>query len=132
MPDIKGTTRAMTLFLRTFRTSPTGPAPADWPSPAIMRKWLRRPGFRRALTSVRETLRFQSDFQVSNAATRAARKLCADDADLSTHDLGRLLRLSHLRHRFANHDHADPDATATQAMPRDDDNDDAPEADGLT
>jgi hypothetical protein len=28
MPDIAGTTRAQTLFFRSFRTSPTSPAPA--------------------------------------------------------------------------------------------------------
>src|SRR4051812_31520284 len=101
MPDVIGTTRAQTLFLRAFRTSPTGPAPADWPAPAILRKWLRKPAFRRALATIQETLQIQSDFQLSRAANAASRKLLADDADLTTHDLGRLLRLAHLRQRFA-------------------------------
>jgi hypothetical protein len=109
MPDITGTTRAQTLFLRAFHTSPTGPAPADWPSPAILRKWLRKPAFRRALATIQETLQFQSDFQLSRAANAAARRLLADDAELTTHDLGRLLRLAHLRQRFSPAG-ADPDA----------------------
>jgi len=33
MPRITGTTDAQTTFLRAFRHNPTGPAPADWPTP---------------------------------------------------------------------------------------------------
>lgn len=43
MPDIPGTSRAQTLFLRAFRKSPTGPTPDQWPSPAILRRWRRKP-----------------------------------------------------------------------------------------
>jgi hypothetical protein len=132
MPNVTGTTRAQTLFLRAFRTSPTGPAPADWPTPAILRKWLRKPAFRRALATIQETLHFQSDFQLASAATTAARKLLTDDAHLTTHDLGRLLRLAHLRHRFAP---ADPDAPSTPNDHRDNqdtDEDDDPAFAGIT
>jgi hypothetical protein len=80
-----------------------------------MRKWLRRPTFRQALNSVRATLHYQADFQVSNAASRAARKLCADDTTLSPNDLGRLLRLSHLRQRFATDTDHDPHANSNGA-----------------
>jgi hypothetical protein len=118
MPDIAGTTRAQTLFLRSFRTSPTGPAPADWPSPAILRKWLRKPAFRRTLATIRQTLQFQSDFQLASATTTAARKLLTDDANLTNHDLGRLLRLAHLRQRFAD---PDPNAPTTPNEHRDHD-----------
>ena len=115
MPNVQGTSRAQTLFLRSFRASPTGPAPADWPSPAVLRKWLRKPAFRAALASIRQTLQFQSDFQLANAATAAARKLLADDTPLTTHDLRQLLHLAHLRQRFTDA----PDPT------RADDDDDA-------
>src|SRR5687767_4406387 len=99
MPDIKGTTRAQTRFLRAFRSSPTGPAPA------LLRRWLRRPAVRAAPPSVRHALRFLADLQISNAATRAAQKLAAaDDADLTPSALEKLLRLSHLRQRFQAED----------------------------
>jgi len=137
MSNITGTTRAQTLFLRAFRTSPTGPKPADWPSPAVLRKWLRKPAFRRALATIQETLRFQSDFQLASAATTAARKLLTDDAALTTHDLGRLLRLAHLRQRYADTHDTDTAAAAAAAAvaaaaaarTNDDANDPEPDAD---
>ena len=101
MPDFTGTTRSQTLFLRAFRTNPAGPPPSDWPSPAILRKWLRKPAFLAALRTLQEALRFQTDFHLANAATQAARKLASDDAELTTQDLNRLLRHAHLRQRFA-------------------------------
>jgi DNA-directed RNA polymerase specialized sigma24 family protein len=75
MPRVDGTTNAQTTFLRAFRTNPAGPAPADWPSPAILRRWLRRPAFVRALTSLREALRFRAQFHLANAANQAAEVL---------------------------------------------------------
>ncbi|MGA2499465.1 MAG: hypothetical protein ABSH20_17125, partial [Tepidisphaeraceae bacterium] len=42
-----------------------------WPAPAILRRWLRQPPFLRALNSLLETLRFQSDFQLATAAVNA-------------------------------------------------------------
>src|SRR6266511_4049039 len=36
MPDIKGTTRAQTIFLRAFRDNPLGPPPDAWPTPAVL------------------------------------------------------------------------------------------------
>ena len=121
MPRINGTSRRQTLFLRAFRTNPAGPAPADWPSPAILRKWLRKPAFIAALRSVQAALRFQTDFQLSSAANNAARRLANHDADLTTQDLNRLLRHAHLRQRF-NLDPADIDKP-THARDNDDDND---------
>jgi hypothetical protein len=100
MPRVPETTDRQTLFLRAFRTNPAGPDPADWPSPAILRRWLRKPAFIAALRSVQTALRFQTDFQLSSAANNAARKLAHHDADLSTQDLNRLLRHAHLRQRF--------------------------------
>ncbi len=53
MADIEGTTRAQTKFLRACAKSPCG-IPADQiPDAAALRRWMRRPGFRRALPRVR-------------------------------------------------------------------------------
>ena len=100
MPRIKGTSHAQTIFLRAFRNSPTGPQPTDWPSPAILRRWLRRPTFRQALQSVQETLRLQADFHLTNAATKAAQQVESQHDAFTTQDLTRILRLSHVRQRF--------------------------------
>src|ERR1044071_1098054 len=100
MPRIEGTTNAQSTFLRSFRSSPTGPAPSDWPTPAILRRWLRRPSFRKSLSSVQRALHFQADFHLASAATQAASRFATHDSGLSTQDLERLLRLSHLRQRF--------------------------------
>ena len=109
MPRIRDTTDRQSFFLRSFRTSPTGPAPKDWPSPAILRRWLRRPGFRRALDTVLAALRFQADFHLQTAATHAANKIATasttQDSALRTQDLkplADLMRLSHIRQRFSN------------------------------
>ena len=75
MPRIEGTTNAQTAFLRAFRTNPSGPLPGDWPSPAILRRWLRRPAFGRALASLREAMRFRAQFHLANAANQAAEVL---------------------------------------------------------
>jgi len=104
MPRITGTTDAQTTFLRAFRHNPTGPAPADWPTPTILRRWLRRPAFLAALNSLHQTLRFQVDFHLATAAARAAAAFTAQP-ELTTQDLSRLLRLAHLRDRFASTTH---------------------------
>jgi hypothetical protein len=101
MPRITGTTDAQSTFLRAFRHNPAGPAPADWPHPAILRRWLRRPAFLTALNSLHQTLRFQVDFHLATAAARAAAAFTAQP-ELTTQDLSRLLRLAHLRDRFAS------------------------------
>ena len=100
MPDIQGTTRAQTLFLRAFRKSPTGPPADQWPSIADLRRWLRKPGFRAALRSLQETLHFHADFHLAMRAAHAAQNLGTQDSGLSIQDLTHLLRLSHLRQRF--------------------------------
>jgi hypothetical protein len=101
MTTIPGTTKTQTIFLRAFRNSPSGPDPADWPSPAILRRWLRRPGFRAALNSLREAFRFQADFQLAASANQALKNLPAQQAPLNIADINRLLRISHLRQRFS-------------------------------
>ncbi|MFI5380980.1 MAG: hypothetical protein ACHRHE_16905 [Tepidisphaerales bacterium] len=105
MPD---TTRAQNVFLRAFRLQPAGPNPDQWPSPAILRRWLRRPTFRRALASIQDTLRIQSDFHLATAATRASAQLASlrdpspDQTQSESLDtVESILRLAHVRQRFA-------------------------------
>ena len=125
MPRVRETTDRQTLFLRAFRTNPAGPDPADWPSPAILRRWLRKPAFIAALRSVQTALRFQTDFQLSSAANNAARKLAHHDADLTTQDLNRLLRHAHLRQRFnLDQDVAKPTHNRNNGDDDDDDHND--------
>lgn len=101
MPDIPGTSRAQTLFLRAFHTNSTGPAPDQWPNPSILRRWLRKPAFRRALLSLLQTLRFQADFTLAAAASSASQSLAGPaDAD-NIARLSSLLRLSHQRQHAA-------------------------------
>ncbi|HEV8607273.1 MAG TPA: hypothetical protein VGQ99_18180, partial [Tepidisphaeraceae bacterium] len=102
--------RAQNLFLRSFLTNPAGPAPADWPTPGILRRWLRKRGFIKALESLKSTLRFQSDFLLTSAATAALRTLdlLTASPDQARHTLN-LLRLSHLRQRF--------ESTSTTPLP---------------
>lgn len=118
MPDIKGTTRAQTIFLRSFRKEPFGPGAEHWPSVAVLRKWMRKPGFLAAMKSVREALRYQADFQLLSAAASAAHVLhttvSAGDHEMQQAQLkgmSGLLKLAHLRERFA--------PPETKATPRD-------------
>jgi hypothetical protein len=102
MPRIPATTNAQSTFLRAFRTSPTGPAPDQWPSPAVFRRWLRRPAFATALRSLRDALRTQADFHLASAAAQAVQGL-ATQPELAPQDfrrLAELLRLAHQRQRF--------------------------------
>jgi hypothetical protein len=107
MPNVTGTTRAQTTFLRAFKTRPAGPPPEQWPSASLLRKWLRRRAFRVALRSLRDTHRFQTDFHLAAAASAAALKLAASqNSALAPDDLksiAQLLRLAHLRERFPTH-----------------------------
>jgi hypothetical protein len=105
MPRINGTTNAQSKFLRAFRTHPFGPPPEDWPSPAILRRWLRRPGFHRAFLDLRTAIRMQADFHLAATSATAAHRLAqrataSQDSGLSTQDYLHALRLAHLRQRF--------------------------------
>jgi hypothetical protein len=103
MPRIKGTTSTMNMFLRAFREHPAGPPPEQWPSPAILRRWLRRPAFQRALISLRKVLQFRAEFHLAAAAAHAAHTLHATAPTQESQSHKRLidlLRLSHLRQRF--------------------------------
>lgn len=72
MPRIHGTTNAQSAFLRTFITNPTGPQATDYPAPAILRRWLRRPTFRQAIDSLQHTMEDEIDLHLAQAARSAA------------------------------------------------------------
>jgi hypothetical protein len=109
-------TRAQQNFLAAFTQNPTGPVPAEWPSPGVLRRWLKDKRFRKSLTALRDAIRFQTDFHLAAAASTAARAVqttlnpavvdpTTDPAALA--DLAKtlksltdLLRLAHLRERF--------------------------------
>ncbi len=59
MSNLPNTSRTQTEFLRAFRKYPDGPPPSKWPTPSVLRRWLRRPGFRRALATLRHALTTQ-------------------------------------------------------------------------
>lgn len=77
MSNIPGTTRLQTKFLRSFLRNPAGPPPQDWPAPALLRRWLRRPTFRAAFTSLRKTARLQLATQTLLASLASAQHLHA-------------------------------------------------------
>ena len=109
MTTLKGTTRAQTFFLRSIKTSASGTLEAKWPSPVILRRWLRKPGFLSAMRSVRAALWYQADFQLLAAAAAAAQELQSTVAGGNFEEqarqlaaLGNLIKLAHLRQRFAS------------------------------
>src|SRR5262245_51172630 len=107
MPNITGTTRVQSIFLRALRDDPNLD-PNYWPSPFLFRKWIRRPAFRQALLSLRAADCFRSAILLSQTASRASLLLQAhimgtDDFDLDEHQVAEytnLLRLSHAAERL--------------------------------
>lgn len=81
MPIIAETTDTQSAILRAFRAFPGGPPAELWPSPAILRRWLRRPGFRKAFQSIQQTLQTETEFHLAAAATAAARRLVCETED---------------------------------------------------
>jgi hypothetical protein len=115
MTNLRGTTRAQTIFLRSLKTSSSGALDAQWPSPVILRRWLRKPGFLHAMRSVRSALWYQADFQLLAAATSAAQALQTTIAGGNYEEqtrqlaaLGNLIKLAHLRQRFASASDPEP------------------------
>jgi hypothetical protein len=108
MPDMKNTTRAQTLFLRAFRQDPAGPPANEWPSPVVLRRWLKRPGFCGAMNSILRAMRYKADFHLTAAAASGANLLHGavlggDPSEARKHieSLIHLLRMNHIRQRFA-------------------------------
>src|SRR5512141_1716787 len=75
MPRIPGTNNQQSAFLRALIKSPDAPPPEVWPKPVIFRRWLRKPGFRAAMDSLRDSLRYEADLHLAYAARNAARAL---------------------------------------------------------
>jgi hypothetical protein len=102
MPVATRITTRQSIFLRSLLNS--APDPTAWPSPTILRRWLRRPAFLRALDTLRLALNYASDLLVAYAASSAALALHQpQDPDAKTdHQKSKLdlIRLSHLRQRF--------------------------------
>jgi hypothetical protein len=127
MPNVTGTTRAQTNFLRAYAKNSDGP-PADlWPSPAVFRKWLRRPRFARALESILAAVRYQTDLHLAHAACNTAKHIAhaaasppaTKDQPPGSKDLAPLLlRLHHLRQRFPAHpaQNGKPDDDSTEKV----------------
>lgn len=108
MPYIKGMTGTQTVFLRACAKHPNGPPADQWPSPVVLRRWLKRPGFCEAMNSILRALRYQADFHLTAAAASGAVRLheTLEVGDLPAvkkqiESLVQLLRMSHIRHRFA-------------------------------
>jgi hypothetical protein len=87
-------THRQTSFLRSLLKKTPGPLPSDWPSPVVLRRWLRRPTFLAALN----TLRLSHLRQRFPAAAH-------DPTDHAVHE--RLIDMLNLIH---------PDANARQAL----------------
>jgi hypothetical protein len=112
MPRIPDTSNRQTSFLRALRSGPDGLARAVWPSAVVLRRWMRRPGFRAALASLSGALSARADFELLMASARAAEGLRrAVDPDATTTNaaptdpvqvdrLIKMMRLVHLRQRF--------------------------------
>ena len=116
MENGTGITRTQRKFLREFCKGPDGPGIGHWPSPAILRRWLRRPTFRAAMRSLLGVIRFQSDFQLASAAASAShylhRSVCCGDHESSRVEMkafADLLKLAHVRERFARMSNAPVD-----------------------
>jgi hypothetical protein len=79
MPRIAGCSNAQSKFIRAFRgqdrSTGATPPPGDWPAPAVLRRWLLEPGFRRALDEVCRALEFQTGVHLAAAAVGAAHEL---------------------------------------------------------
>jgi hypothetical protein len=130
MARIKGTNNAQSLFLRACLKDPSGMANEKWPSATVLRKWMRRRGFRVAIKGIRDSLRFQAEMHVASASASAAKCLAqvvGSDQELTEAQRERLraakeqiaslttlLRLAHLRSRFSAEA---PEPPATPVFP---------------
>ena len=66
-----GLRRMTTRAQRVFREKVDGPGVGDWPSPSVLRRWMRRPGFRGAMRSLMQSLRMQHRMGIWLAARGA-------------------------------------------------------------
>lgn len=121
MPRIQDCSNAQSKFLRNLHHHPTEITSRNIPAAAVLRRWLRKPGFRNALASLSGAMSVQADLQLSAAAASAAGALQralsvepeGDDTAVhqqimaqreQIHSLVQLLRVAHVRQRFASLD----------------------------
>ena len=72
MPRITDTNNRQSAFLRAFLDNPSGPPRNQWPTPARLRLWLKRPGFRRAYNALVRATQKQAEFLVHIGSLHAA------------------------------------------------------------
>ena len=97
--------RHQKAFLRKMRNDPDGLPQEQWPQAVVLRRWLRKPRFKRALKSLRETFAAEIDVMLAGAAARAAKRLQAmlagesggQDQEQRMQALMRVIRVAHLR-----------------------------------
>ena len=129
MPRTKLISDSQKLFLRAWIQNPDGPPAHQWPSPAVLAKWLLSHRFRATLNAIRDTHRYRSDLHLANASSSASQTLDAlarsgallDPDPVKDHkskiaNAITILRLSHLRQRFAPLDPPPPVSKAKLAL----------------
>ena len=120
-------TNSQYWFLRCVRRHPEGVPMSHWPRAATLRRWMRRPLFVRAMITLRETLRFESDFILAGTATRAAKLLSGmldeynfdgehKDFDKRATSLVRVLRAEHSRQRETKRAAIDRDRLSAESQ----------------
>ena len=72
MPRMPDLSNEQSAFLRAFRRSPTGPPPKQWPTPRVLRRWMTKPAFRRAVDEIRAAMEFQSHMHLAAASVGAS------------------------------------------------------------
>ena len=72
MPRMPDLSNEQSAFLRAFRRSATGPPPRQWPTPRVLRRWMARPAFRRAVDEIRAAMEFQSHMHLAAASVGAS------------------------------------------------------------
>ena len=129
MPRKQGSTDAQRTFLRTWIDHPEGPPADQWPDPVVFARWLKNRRFRATLNAIRDTHRYRSDLHLANASSVAAQSLDSlarstqpadpdpvKDQNSKIENAITILRLSHLRQRFAPLDPPPPVPKAKLAL----------------
>lgn len=97
--------RHQKAFLRKLRNDPDGLPQDQWPQAVVLRRWMRKPRFRKAIKSLRDTYTAEIDVMLAGAASRAAKRLQAllasesggEDQEHRIQALVRVIRVAHLR-----------------------------------
>jgi len=73
--------RHQKAFLRKMRNDPDGLPQEQWPQAVVLRRWLRKPRFKRALKSLRETFAAEIDVMLALRSDGIAGRRTLQDAD---------------------------------------------------